>query len=110
MYRLALALGQPNPDRMLEDMPARVLDEWIAFNQVDPIGASRGDLQAGIIAAAVVNAINNLIYAWTGERLDRRKPDDFMPEFKARTPKRQQSPKEIYETLKAALFMGRGKT
>jgi hypothetical protein len=107
---LALALGQPNPDRMLAAMPARIYDEWLAYDQTDPIGAGRGDLQAAIVSSTVDNAVKNILYALTRERMEQSRPADFMPEFRAPEPKPPKTAKELYNLLKTALMMGRGKS
>lgn len=58
---------------MLAGMSSRELTEWAAYEQVTgPLGSPRTDLQTGIIAAAVVNAI-------TGKA--RAKPGDFIPKW-----------------------------
>ena len=53
-------------------MPARELVEWQTFATEEPIGEFRGDLRAGIIAAAIVSAV--------GGRAAR--PVEFMPFYK----------------------------
>ena len=37
-FRLALALGWPDPDAMLDSIPARTFSEWIAYYQLEPFG------------------------------------------------------------------------
>lgn len=41
---------------MLEAMTWEQLREWHQYAQLEPFGAERGDLQAGIVAAAVINS------------------------------------------------------
>lgn len=50
---------------------SRELSEWQAFASLEPFGERRGDLQAAIIAAAVVNL-------WSKRPVT---PDKFMPDF-----------------------------
>lgn len=52
-------------------MSSRELSEWQAFSSLEPIGDRRGDLQAAIIAAAMVNL-------WSKKKAP---PDQFMPDF-----------------------------
>jgi hypothetical protein len=41
--------------QLLANLDAAELTEWLAFNQIEPIGEPRADLRAGIIASAVAN-------------------------------------------------------
>jgi hypothetical protein len=53
-------------------MSSAELTEWIAFNQLSPVGDDRGDLQAAIVSQVVANV----------NRAKGRKPytsKDFMP-------------------------------
>jgi len=74
-YRLALALGQPNPDVMLAQMPWRVFVEWMQYAQVEPFGEERADVRAAIVATTVANCMGR----------EKGKPPfklaDFMPQF-----------------------------
>ncbi len=42
-------------EELLGVISSRELTEWIAFDQVEPFGDRRGDLQAGVVAATVAN-------------------------------------------------------
>lgn len=42
-------------EELLGAISSRELTEWMAFDQVEPIGGRRGDLQAGVVAATVAN-------------------------------------------------------
>lgn len=59
---------------MLRRIPSRLLSEWMAFFQIEPFGEERADLQAGIVAAAVVNSQRA-----KGSRAI--SPFDFIPKF-----------------------------
>lgn len=74
-FRLALALGQPNPDAMLARLPWRIWQEWQAFATLEPFGEGRADLRAGIVAATVANCLARRKGQPTF------KPYDFMPQF-----------------------------
>lgn len=79
-YRLALALGQPNPEAMLATMPYRIFTEWMRYAQVEPFGEERADMRAGIIASTTANSIIALINSLSKSKLRRTfKPIDFMP-------------------------------
>lgn len=56
-------------------MPSAELTEWAAFEEIEgPLGAARGDIQAGIISATIANALK-------GKKGKRHKPKDFIPEW-----------------------------
>lgn len=74
-FRLALALGQSNPDAMLARLPWRVWSEWQTFAALEPFGEERADLRAGIVAATIAN------YLARGKGKPAFKPRDFMPQF-----------------------------
>lgn len=74
-FRLALALGQPNPDAMLEEIPARVLAEWQTYASLEPFGEERADWRAGMIASTMAN-----IHARKKGK-PAYKIEDFMPKF-----------------------------
>jgi len=54
-YSLALRLGYPNVDHMLRQMSSLQLQEWMVYNELDPIGEERKDQRAGAIVSAVYN-------------------------------------------------------
>lgn len=65
------------------------LTEWMAFYQMEPFGAERGDLQAGIVAATVAN-VNR-------DPKKQKKPysaQDFMPKFQG-AGKAEKTPDEL---------------
>ena len=37
-FRLALALGFPDPDEMMDCIPSKTFSEWIAYYQLEPFG------------------------------------------------------------------------
>ena len=74
-FRLALALGQPNPDAMLARLPHRVWQEWQVFAALEPFGEERADLRAGIVAATIANCLAR------GKGKPAFKARDFMPQF-----------------------------
>jgi hypothetical protein len=61
---------------LLERVESAELSEWMAYDQLDPFGNYRGDLQSAIVASTIANVNLN--------RKKRKKPfspDDFIPEF-----------------------------
>jgi len=67
---------------------AREFAEWMAYDSLDPIGSTRSDLRAGIIASTIAN-VNR------GKNGQSFKPDDFMPQFD----KPKQSAQSIASTM-----------
>jgi hypothetical protein len=74
-FKLALAFGYPNPDRMLAEMPFRIWREWQTYYQYDPFGNERLD----VLVARMM--------AWNGEVHRQKKSDKhykvakFMPKW-----------------------------
>lgn len=85
---LALRLGT-TPSSVL-NMPNTEFNLFLAHHRMSPIGDDRGDLQAGIIAAAATNV--HLA------KKDRVGPDVFMPKYR---PKRW-SKKRLVAWLESA--------
>jgi hypothetical protein len=63
--------------QMLAAVTSAELAEYMAFDQIEPIGEPRADLRAGILASAVVNHSMNPPKQPT-------RPTDFMPFAKQR--------------------------
>lgn len=70
---------------------SREYAEWIAYDQIEPIGPERGDLQAAIVASTIANVNRS-------SRSRAFTPDQFMPRFdrKAVT----QTPEEMLRVLR----------
>ena len=54
-FRLALALGFPNPESMLARMPHRIYREWQTYYAHEPFGEERADVRSAIIAQTFAN-------------------------------------------------------
>jgi hypothetical protein len=91
-FDLALALGWPDVDAMLEAMPLPIFYEWNVYARARPFGEERADLRAGIVASTIANANR-------GKSGRSFRPADFMPKFHRQA--RRQSPKEIAMILEA---------
>lgn len=59
---------------MLSRMSSLELTEWMAYYKLEPFGQERGDLQAGLVAATVVNLFKD-----KGSKA--ASPADFVMEF-----------------------------
>lgn len=58
-FRLALALGFPDVDIMLDQMPAEMLSEWLAYYQLEPFGILAEDTISAHWKAIYVNSNRN---------------------------------------------------
>lgn len=97
VFRLALALGEPNPDRMLAQMPLRIFREWHAYYQYDPFGGERMDV-----------LIANFM-AWVGNLRagkNRYKAKNFVPQW---GPKDEPTPDQMFQKVVMANRMLGGK-
>lgn len=56
-FKLALALGEPNPDRMLAQMPWRIWQEWQRFLTEEPIGQEPDNLRTSYLATILANLL-----------------------------------------------------
>lgn len=47
---------------MLRRMDAQELNEWMAYEQIEPFGEERADLRSGISTAAIVNTLRQAFF------------------------------------------------
>lgn len=87
-------------NQMLEQLDARELAEYLAFDQIEPIGDIRSDAAAGVIASTIANC-----HRTKGQSFS---PIDFMP-FADKPPTKQMSNQEIEAVLKNAMMFGGNK-
>jgi hypothetical protein len=92
-FRLALALGQYNVDGMLSDMPASLMNEWIAFFGLEPFGWQEDEYRAALITSTVANTARN-----PKKRRRPFKPADFM---RKERPSKQDVASKIKNIFKA---------
>lgn len=74
--RLCFAWGIPDVEQFLEDTPADVIDFWLAFDRIEPIGESAW--QSARIEA-MLYSIRQAVLAFGGQRTDCITPEDCMP-------------------------------
>jgi hypothetical protein len=77
---------------LLERFSSRELSEWAAYHSLDPIGGTRGDLQAGIISSTIAN-VNR------GKSSKAFSPIDFMPIVNEKEEQTEEDMKAIMMTL-----------
>ena len=56
-FRIALALGFPHPDYLLETLTWKQLLDWLIYYELEPFGEERADYRIGQLTAAVHNAL-----------------------------------------------------
>jgi hypothetical protein len=69
-----LTFGIIDPEWFYNTIPARILNEWEAYHQIDPWGEERADLRNGVLASTMVN-----IAPFRKRSAPTAKPTDFMP-------------------------------
>lgn len=95
MFRLALALGYPNPEFMLASMPYRIWRDWVEYNNLEPFGEERADLRAGIVAAVVANCLGR------GKGKPAFKATQFMPKFEPPVKREPKTPEQLLSKVMA---------
>lgn len=84
--------------QLLATISSSELTEWMAFDAMEPFGDRRGDLQTGIVAAAVVN------HSMSPPK-EAARPIDFMPLARpARGPIKLDDPAEHGKLIAKTLF------
>lgn len=91
-FRLALALGEPNPDRMLSKMPHRVWREWHEYHNLEPFGSQHEDNRFGVAFAGLANTRR-------GKKQRKYKPKQFIVQYKQ--PMKQRSPDAMLSKMMA---------
>jgi hypothetical protein len=105
VFRLALQWGILDPIGWAESLPDGALTQWLAWEQIEPIGEQWKQ------TAGIIHAINVPLYARTGQELPT--DEDFMPD-RYKRPKRKlssqlfQSPEQIKQQAERAkaMFLG----
>jgi hypothetical protein len=67
-------MGRADVDRMLDEIPSPLLTEWMAYDQLDPIGEERGDYLIAMLCSVIVNS-----NPYRGKDSPVAKAEDFMP-------------------------------
>lgn len=58
IFRIAVALGR-TPRELLTSVTSSELNDLLAFYHLEPFGAYRDDLRAGVVASAVYNSVRS---------------------------------------------------
>lgn len=59
----------------MDQMPARLMDEWIAFFNLEPFGGFQDEFRSGMITSTIANTARD-----EKEKPDPYQPTDFMRE------------------------------
>lgn len=73
-----MALGYPHPDYLLEDLSAKQVTEWEAYNRIQPVGARRSDFYFSYL----MTAVHNIAVGFSGNKNAKQfKIEDFIPNW-----------------------------
>lgn len=75
---MCLALGYTHPDELLDAMTAEQMDEWEAFNRIQPIGGQRLDFYFAYLMTSIHNLAIS-IHAKKGTK--HFELEDFLPNW-----------------------------
>lgn len=78
-----------HPDELLEQLTEQQLNEWVAWNNISPIGERRADIRSAVMTS-------HLRAAWVENDRD---AEDFLPKFKVHDDSENWEP-ETEEQLK----------
>ena len=81
-HALALRLGRTVRE-LMHSLDAREWARWQAYHRLSPIDDDRGDVQAGTIAASVLNG-------WKPKEEEPVRPGDVMPDWGGRRARERQ--------------------
>jgi hypothetical protein len=80
-------------DKMLTELNAKQISEWIAYSNIEPFGEERADLRSAIIACTIANCNR-------GSNQAAFKVSDFMPKFEPEEPMSEDAMKKILGIIK----------
>jgi hypothetical protein len=95
---------------MMKNLTARQYAEWVAFDQLDPVGEWRADFRHASLLSFLFNMAQSV---WGGEKKRRSAPRDFFPEWGKEPPPKESEKKKagrfkhMFQTL--ARVMGKDK-
>jgi hypothetical protein len=103
--KLALAMGRLDVDALAAELSSDQLNEWMAYDRIEPFGGDRADIHAALIQHSQ--------YLMQAGGKGKLKVSDFMPRFGA-SRRRRETAKEVSHRLRAgfavaaATFKGGG--
>ena len=113
MFRLALQLGYAHPDYLGQELSTEQLNEWYAYNIIDPIGKWRDELSIAQLCSLFVNTMMQVHRDPKKGQPKLTSPRDFMIDWDKEIAKKldrsmaeevedkYQSPEEIKKTFLA---------
>lgn len=88
---------------LLARVSSRELSEWMAYYSIEPFGAERDNLHAGIIASATVNL-------WRNADEEPVKPQDWQLQFGAQDDVMPGKDSDLYALVKTWAVLNNGVT
>jgi hypothetical protein len=85
-FRIAEMCGRHDVDAMADEMTPEQMDEWIAYDQVNPIGLEK---VCWVLANGLAHIANTIYRAWGCKDYPETNPRDLIPwmKLKKRKPK-----------------------
>lgn len=75
VLKLALRVGEYDVDKMMKSMSCQQFAEWCAYDQIDPFGAERQDLNFAMVLSMLAQVFGN----------KNARPEKYMPFADAKT-------------------------
>jgi hypothetical protein len=88
----------------LDQLTLDQLNEWKAYDAIDPIGTWRDDFRMAKLAALIENLAYNIHFRAPGEKAKFITPEDEMPNWAGDIKKKNEDPKQTIEQMKQALM------
>lgn len=95
-------LGYAHPDHLLDELTSEQVSEWIAYDQLDPIGTWREDYRHAALCSLITNFVRS-IYGKKGQ-VEFTKYSEFMPEWDAGKRYKEEVKEQTVEEQKAAIM------
>jgi hypothetical protein len=77
-------LGYPHPDVLIDNLSAKQISEWEAFNRIQPIGQRRLD----VYFSFMMTTLHNIVIGFSGSKTAKQfKVEDFVPNWTGLTEK-----------------------
>jgi hypothetical protein len=88
----------------LDQLTLEQLNEWKAYDVIDPIGTWRDDFRMAKLAALIENIAYNVYFRAPGEKAKMITPEDEMPNWAGDIKKKKDESNQTVEQMKQALM------
>jgi hypothetical protein len=87
---------------LLDNLTHKQIQEWEAYDRIDPIGTWRDDFRMAKLASLIENIAYNVYFRKPGEDPKWVTPEDEMPNWSG--DKKKEEPGQTVEQMKLAMF------